>query len=582
MVVLATALTRSWVVRIVAAVVRYSAVVPETETRTLELRDYLRVVWRRKWTILVTVVLCVAAAVLISLREAPKYSTAARLLVATDLSDQIFDPSSQAANPELAQRTIANEIQLILSPSTRRAVIEKLDRPLASEVSLQPIPQTDVIAVVATDGDAEDAAATANAYAETYLEVRVRENTEELQDAADRLQAEIDRLTQQILEIDGDLAVNPPPVAEEGQTLPTDPRVRERASLDSQRSQFLAQLDRIEAGVANQQVGGEVIAQAPVPDDPINKTPLRNALAGLALGLVLGIALAFLREYLDDSVKSKDDLEAASGITVVGLIPELSDWKNRKAAMLAAMDHPRSRSAEAYRTLRTSIEFLALDQPIRSMQVTSATAAEGKTTTLANVATTFARAGQRVIVLDCDLRRPRVHDFFGLENRAGFTSVLLGELPLAKALQPVHGNLPLGVLASGPLPPNPAELLSSKRAADVIEALESRCDLLLIDSPPIVPVTDGLVLAGLVDAVLVVANSGTTTKRGLGRAVELLRQIDAPLVGTVLNGVRVESDYGYAVGKEYYYAADQRRGAGKSRSTNGDTREGAPRARVGS
>ena len=141
--------------------------------------------------------------------------------------------------------------------------------------------------------------------------------------------------------------------------------------------------------------------------------------------------------------------------TVVGLIPALPDWKNRDATQLVSMAQPGSPAAEAYRSVRTSVEFLGLDQPIGSLQVTSAIAGEGKTTTLANLATTFARAGQRVIVLCCDMRRPRIHEFFGLTNRVGFTSVLLGDAPIADAIQRVPGELPIGLVASGPLSAEP-------------------------------------------------------------------------------------------------------------------------------
>ena len=324
--------------------------------------------------------------------------------------------------------------------------------------------------------------------------------------------------------------------------------------------------------------GNQVLAEASVPTTPINAGPTRNILAGLVLGLVLGIALAFLREYLDDTVKTKEDLEVAAGLTVVGLIPALPDWKKKDATPLVSHLQPRSPAAEAYRSVRTSVEFLSLDQTIGSIQVTSALASEGKTSTLANLAVTFARAGQRVIVLCCDLRRPRVHEFFGLSNRVGFTSVLLGDTPIATAIQAADADLPIGLVASGPLPPNPAELLASRRAVDVIEDLDRRCDLLLIDSPPILPVTDGLVISGLVDGVLLVASSGSSTKRGVKRATELLRQVDAPLIGSILNGVGSKAEYGYTYGGDNRYyldtpepdkksAADGRNGKnGKSRS----------------
>jgi succinoglycan biosynthesis transport protein ExoP len=559
----------------------------DPEPRTLELRDYLRVIRRFKWTIAVTVVLCVAAALALSFRETPKYQAASRIITTPALSEALF---TQGLNPggggnanQVSNRAIATEIQVMSSPRVVRAVTDELGR-APGAVGFASVPDTDIIQITVASTDPELAAETANVYAETYIDLRRDQDVTELRDATEALQAEIDALTNRIALIDADLAANPPPAPAEGQRV-TDERELEKARLDGQRESYVANIDQINRAItATQQGGPEVLAEAAVPDDPINKTPVRNGVAGFALGLLLGVALAFLREYLDDSVKTKEDLERASGLTVVGLIPELPDWKNRKATPLVSVAQPRSHAAEAYRTVRTSLEFLALEHPISSVQVTSALAAEGKTTTLANLAATFAKGGQRVIVLCCDLRRPRVHEFFGLDNRIGFTSVLLGETPLADAIQDVPGEgLPLRLVASGPLPPNPAELLSSNRAASVIEALHERCDLLLIDSPPVVPVTDALVLAGLVDSVLVVGDSGSTTKRSLGRAVELLRQVDAPLVGAVLNGVGARTEYGYEYGKEYYaYHGEptRKRSRAKAATANGGRSRGSKRTRV--
>jgi capsular exopolysaccharide synthesis family protein len=220
--------------------------------------------------------------------------------------------------------------------------------------------------------------------------------------------------------------------------------------------------------------------------------------------------------------------------------------------------NPNSAAAEAYRTVRTNLQFLDLEHPIHSLQVTSANAVEGKTTTLANLAVTVAKTGQRVIVVCCDLRRPRLHEFFDVSHDIGFTSVLLGEVPLSQALQPSGTDGRLFVLPSGPPPPNPSELLASRRAAELFELLAGRADLLLIDSPPVLPVTDALVISGFVDATLVVGTAGVTAKRGLHAAVTALRQVDAPLIGSVLNGIGASEAeaYGYG-GYTYGYTVDE-------------------------
>lgn len=536
-------------------------------TNTLELRDYLRVLRRHKWIIIVSVIVCVGISLFMSLSRDPRYAAQTRVLIQRRLVDTILVPDqSQSATD--ADRTRANEIQLMSSPDVRARVEKELGR-VPDSVTFQPVEGTDVVEITANSGSPKDAAASANAFAKVYSDVRTELATKQLDDAATELQSQIDAVDAKISELDSSLALFPPEVGTAAKPAPTDPRVSQRNSLVALRSSYSTKLNTLQIGASVASQGSsQIISEAQPPKQPINKNSMSNVLAGLAIGLVIGIALAFLREYLDDSVKTKEDLESAAALTVVGIVPALTDWKKREATPLISLVQPRSPAAEAYRSVRTSVEFLSLDQPIGSLQVTSALAAEGKTSTLANLAVTFARAGQRVIVLCCDLRRPRVHEFFGLSNRVGFTSVLLGDAPIASVIQPADRELPIGLVASGPLPPNPAELLASNRAVDAIEELDRRCDLLLIDSPPVLPVTDGLVISGLVDAVLLVASAGSSTKRGVRRATELLRQVDAPLIGAILNGAQSKLEYGYSYGDNRYYL-DEEPSEAKSKSQNG-------------
>jgi capsular exopolysaccharide synthesis family protein len=308
------------------------------------------------------------------------------------------------------------------------------------------------------------------------------------------------------------------------------------------------------------------VSAAQVPTSPVSPTPKRDGLVALFVGLILGVGLAFLREYLDDTIKSKEDVEAALGaLTVLSIVPRVEDWRDPSTTELVSIDQPKSSAAEAYRTLRTSVQFVGLERQMKLIQVTSPAAAEGKTTTLANLGVALARAGKRVVMADCDLRRPRVESFFGLANDVGFTNVVVGDISLADAVQHVPNEPRLAILPAGPPPPNPSELLSTRRASEMLRLLGEEADYVLVDSPPVLPVTDAIVIAGIVDATIMVVTANSTTKRQSQRALELLEQIDAPMIGAVLNGVEHgDRGYGYAYGYSYgYYGAERNASRGR-------------------
>ena len=203
--------------------------------------------------------------------------------------------------------------------------------------------------------------------------------------------------------------------------------------------------------------------------------------------------------------------------------------------------NPRSPISEAYRTLRTNLDFSSLDKPICSMVVTSAAPEEGKSTTLANLAVTMAQSGKRVILVDCDLRRPSLHHIFNARSTVGFTDMMRDDALMAKPPLQETNVANLRLLTSGTIPPNPSELLASRRMGDLIAALQQQADILLFDAPPIVAVTDAAVLASKVDAVLLVISAGKTKRDHARKAKALLEKVNARLIGTVLNNVKGEA-----------------------------------------
>jgi non-specific protein-tyrosine kinase len=216
---------------------------------------------------------------------------------------------------------------------------------------------------------------------------------------------------------------------------------------------------------------------------------------------------------------------------------------SEKVSELITISEPRSPISEAYRTLRTNLDFAGLDQALKTVVVTSAGVGEGKSTTLANLAVVSAQAGRNVILVDADLRRPMLHQIFGLGNEKGLTSVIMDEEALASPPVQETGIEGLTVLTSGPLPPNPADLMGSRRMEEVIATLAERAELVFFDTPPVVAVTDAAVLATKVDGVLLVISAGKTRREYARSAVQRLEQINARLVGTVLTNVQMDAGF---------------------------------------
>ena len=209
---------------------------------------------------------------------------------------------------------------------------------------------------------------------------------------------------------------------------------------------------------------------------------------------------------------------------------------NRRESLIT-VTHPHSPVSEAYRILRTNLEFSSLDKPIRTMVVTSAGPDEGKSTTLANLAVTIAQGGKKVILADCDLRRPRLHEIFGLDNDVGLTTMVVDDEALENPPLRETGVPNLWLLPSGPLPPNPSELLGSRRMEEIIAALTSRADMVLFDAPPVIAVIDAVVLGSKVDGVLLVINAGGTKRDHAQRAKAQLEKVNVRVIGAVLNNV---------------------------------------------
>ena len=554
-----------------------------------DLRSYLGTIARRRWLVIVTALIFVGVAMAASLVPEPTYRVRAQVLTAgvNDPVAMIFGVNStgdldRQATSQLAFMT-SSRLRLAVANAYTGALPDgEIFHVAATEVNEGDQNQTSSIvelSLVSTDPVA--AATLVSTYAETYVELRQADDREDLLETKSRLQALLSETEAEIAEVlepvsavderiangEGDPATN---IAQ--RTGMVDQLRPTLEPLQAQASQIRGTLGDLNLGVELSSGGGaEVLSPAWVPDTPVNPNTPLNLAIGLVVGLLVGSALAFIRDYFDDSVKTKEALERVTGVSTLGLIPKIG-----AGSELVTVNNPTAPAAEAFRLLRTSVKFLAVDRQVRVVQLTSPSPGEGKTLVAVNLAIAFAQAGDRVVLVGADLRRPRMEEMLGVELTPGLTAVLIGDVTLPQAIQSAASVPNLSVLPAGYPAPNPSELLSGERARRLIDVLGQTYDVVIIDCPPVLPVTDSLVLARMADTTLLVTSANRTSKRNLTRAVELLRQVDAPLVGTVLNSLSADETFG---GESYRYepvAKPARRG-GRRGKRDGDGNGNAQR-----
>ncbi len=512
----------------------------------MELRQYVTLLRKWLWLVILCTVVAGVTAFVVSRNSQKIYQASATLMV-----NQAANPSTAAGysdilTSERLARTYASLLvsRPVVEETAARLGISATD--LKDGITVTPVRDTQLLTIKVEGPDSALIAGIANTLPLVFIEQnrelqlgRVSESRANLEAEIDNTQTDIVRTTQ-ALEAATDAA--------------------DRTSLETSLAQYRSTYSTLVATYQQaklseaQSINNIVVAEPAVPlSKPIRPRTGTNTLLAAIVGAMLALGAAFLVEYLDDTVKTPDDVSRVSGLSTLGAIARLKDTDATR--QIVAWLRSKTPESEAYRTLRTNIQFSSVDKPIRTLLISSSSPSEGKSTTAANLAVVLAQTGQRVIVVDTDLRRPVQHKVFGVPNNTGLTTALLDgdNITLDGHLQPTEIEN-LRVLTSGPIPPNPSELLGSHRMAKLIETLSSQADVVIFDSPPILAVTDAAVMGRQVDGVLLVADAGTTREQALAGATEELRKTGANVLGVALNRLDARRGGYYYY---YYYYSDE-------------------------
>jgi capsular exopolysaccharide synthesis family protein len=507
-------------------------------------RTYLHILRQRKWWVGGITVLGLAASLAFSLTAQKQYSATAQLLVQPSFAASGLSGVQQQP---VTQTDVQTELQLVTSAPVQQAVRNRLKSTPA--VSASEVGQTNVMAITAISQTPSQASLIANLYATAFVQYQQNVATRSLATAEAQVRSQVSSIELQISSLRGKT---------------TSPAA---TALLNQEAVLKEQLAQMQVSGATDTGDVALVTPAQTPVSPSSPKPVQDALLGLAAGLALGLGVAFLRDSFDDTLTSKEATERAGAVPVLAMAPLVPSWR-RENPLVITVAEPNSPAAESYRSLRTSLQFVRQEKQLCSLLLTSPGVSEGKTSTLANLGVVFAQAGERVLLVSCDLRRPRIGAFFGLDEQVGLSGVLLNQQTLEETVLPVPGFDGLSLLPAGPVPPNPAELLDSARARDIFTQLREQYDLVLIDSPPVLPVTDAAILARYADATLMLAAAGQTRRSDLHRAVEKLDQVGATILGTVLNKVTRQTGRYYGYGYGYSYKPYQAAGTSVAKAGN--------------
>ncbi len=521
--------------------------------------SYILAAARRRWWILLLVpIICGALAFYWSENQPRLYSASATI--------RINPPalSTDVSAIQLVQDLTETYRQLILMPPVLERVTSELDLPydareLAKKVTATTIRDTQLVQIHVSDEDPAKAAEIANSLATNFTTYIAQESQAQIDATLAGLDDEIAGLTTQISDIDGQIAELEAADEPDASTTQQVERLQtERNRLQDQVVELESQGQAASLATAAAQTQVTISAPATAPVDPYAPRVMFVTILGVFIGFLIAVGLAALAEYLDNTVKDANDVQRLLGVPVLASIPIERGITRHEDDELFVLAKPSSGAAEAFRLLRANLVFAMAGRDVKSLAVSSAQPGDGKSTVSANVSAVLAQAGLRTTLVDGDLRRPTLGQVFGISNQTGLTTLLTHPERTWQSISTQVATPLLTFIPSGSIPPNPTDLLSIERFAEVLDEIESAADLVVIDSPPVLAIADPLVIAKRADAVLLVAKAGKTRRDDLRKAFEAFASNQIHVLGVVLNQQPQRSI-------NYYYSYGETQPQGKKR-----------------
>lgn len=525
-----------------------------------ELRHYIGLVWRWVWLLILATILAGVSAYFVSKRMTPVYQASTTLLINEAPSTKTTDYSSILTSERLAQTysEMLTKSPVLESVITNLGLILEV-KDLQKMITVEMVRDTQLINIVVEDTNPVRATDIANELFEVFADLTSSLQATRYASSKENLETQLARIDEQI-QTTVDALANLPDISTN-----TSERDRLETILTQYRQTYASLLqsyEQVRVAEAGSYSNVVQVEPAKVPSIPVRPRVLMNTVLAMIVGLMLAIGTIFLIEALDDTIRGPDDITRTLKLPVLGLILR-HDTQN---GQLVTIEQPRAPVAESFRSLRTNLQYASVDFPIHTLLVTSPSPSDGKTTVASNLGVVLAQSGRRIVLVDADLRRPRVHKVFDVPNRTGMSNIFVqSPISLDGSLQKTDTEN-LFIMPSGEMPPNPSELLGSGKMFEILALIREQTDVIIVDSPPVMAVTDSAVLAPRVDGVLLVVKPGVTKLAVAAQAVEQLSRVNANILGVVLNEVDFsKSRYSYYQYKGYYHSYSAYYGEGKKK-----------------